>query len=64
MKRRITLKDIANNFNVSIATVSKALKDSHEISSKTKDKIQHVCAKKWLHLLSCDKSGAPDVLVT
>lgn len=40
MKKRITLKDIANEFNVSIATVSKALKDSHEISTKTKDKIQ------------------------
>ncbi|WP_194767777.1 LacI family DNA-binding transcriptional regulator [Tamlana sp. I1] len=40
MKKRITLKDIANNFNVSIATVSKALKDSHEISIQTKEKIQ------------------------
>lgn len=40
MKKRITLKDIANSFNVSIATVSKALKDSHEISSTTKSKIQ------------------------
>lgn len=40
MKKRITLKDIANSFNVSIATVSKALKDSHEISSTTKIKIQ------------------------
>lgn len=39
-KKRITLKDIANEFNVSIATVSKALNDSHEISSKTKLKIQ------------------------
>ncbi|MDO6758973.1 LacI family DNA-binding transcriptional regulator [Tamlana sp. 2_MG-2023] len=40
MKKRITLKDIAQTFNVSIATVSKALKDSHEISAKTKTKIQ------------------------
>lgn len=40
MKKRITLKDIAKTFNVSIATVSKALNDSHEISSKTKNKIQ------------------------
>jgi len=40
MKKRITLKQIANEFNVSIATVSKALKDSHEISTATKDKIR------------------------
>ncbi|MEC3907762.1 LacI family DNA-binding transcriptional regulator [Tamlana sp. 2201CG12-4] len=40
MKKRITLKDIAKTFDVSIATVSKALNDSHEISTKTKFKIQ------------------------
>ncbi len=40
MKKRITLKHIANEFNVSIATVSKALNDSYEISTKTKAKIQ------------------------
>jgi len=40
MKPRITLKQIALAFNVSIATVSKALKDSHEISVATKQKIQ------------------------
>lgn len=40
MKKRITLKHIANQFNVSIATVSKALNDSYEISTKTKNKIQ------------------------
>ncbi|AXT62996.1 LacI family transcriptional regulator [Aquimarina sp. AD10] len=39
-KKRITLKDIANEFSVSIATVSKALNDSYEISTKTKTKIQ------------------------
>ena len=32
MGRRITLKQIATKFGVSIATVSKALKDSHETS--------------------------------
>lgn len=37
---KITLKKIAAEFNVSIATVSKALNDSHEISTKTKEKIQ------------------------
>ncbi|TXE12820.1 LacI family transcriptional regulator [Seonamhaeicola algicola] len=40
MKKRITLKHIANEFEVSIATVSKALNDSYEISVKTKEKIQ------------------------
>ncbi|WP_299548339.1 LacI family DNA-binding transcriptional regulator [Seonamhaeicola sp.] len=40
MKKRITLKHIANEFNVSIATVSRALSDSHEISAKTREKIQ------------------------
>ncbi|WP_366141002.1 LacI family DNA-binding transcriptional regulator [Seonamhaeicola sp.] len=40
MKKRITLKHIANEFDVSIATVSKALSDSYEISVKTKEKIQ------------------------
>ncbi|MBP1838721.1 LacI family DNA-binding transcriptional regulator [Formosa algae] len=40
MKKRTTLKQIAKVFNVSIATVSKALKDSHEISVATKNKIQ------------------------
>ncbi|WP_242157626.1 LacI family DNA-binding transcriptional regulator [Aestuariivivens sediminis] len=40
MKKKITLKDIATTFGVSIATVSKALNDSYDISTKTKQKIQ------------------------
>lgn len=40
MKRKITLKIIAKEFDVSISTVSKALKGSHEISMSLKDKIQ------------------------
>lgn len=40
MRKRITLKHIANEFNVSITTVSKAINDSYEISTKTKAKIQ------------------------
>lgn len=39
MPKRITLKHIANIFGVSIATVSKALSDSYEISTTTKEKI-------------------------
>ena len=40
MKRKITLKHIARELEVSISTVSKALKNSEEISRDTKDKIQ------------------------
>jgi len=40
MKHRITLKIIAKEFDVSISTVSKALKDSHEISKETRKKIK------------------------
>jgi LacI family transcriptional regulator len=38
--KRLTIKDIAKEFNVSISTVSKALNNSYEISIATKDKIQ------------------------
>ncbi|WP_411767311.1 LacI family DNA-binding transcriptional regulator [Winogradskyella sp. A3E31] len=40
MKRKITLKQIAKELDVSISTVSKALKNSAEISDDTKQKIQ------------------------
>lgn len=40
MKSKITLKKIAKEFDVSISTVSKALKDSHEISEQVKERIQ------------------------
>ena len=40
MKSKITLKKIAKEFDVSISTVSKALKDSHEISEEVKEKIK------------------------
>lgn len=38
--KRLTIKDIAKQFGVSISTVSKALNDSYEISVSTKEKIQ------------------------
>ncbi|WP_026809317.1 LacI family DNA-binding transcriptional regulator [Arenibacter latericius] len=38
---KITLKKIAQVFNVSVPTVSKAINDSHEISDELKAKIQH-----------------------
>ena len=40
MKRKITLKQIAKELNVSVSTVSKALRNSHEISKETADKIK------------------------
>ncbi|MEA1785548.1 LacI family DNA-binding transcriptional regulator [Arenibacter sp. GZD96] len=40
MKQKITLKQLARELEVSISTVSKALKNSDEISQDTKDKIQ------------------------
>jgi LacI family transcriptional regulator len=40
MKSKITLKKIAKEFDVSISTVSKALKNSPEISEELKEKIQ------------------------
>ncbi|WP_405412576.1 LacI family DNA-binding transcriptional regulator [Maribacter sp. Asnod1-A12] len=40
MKPKITLKDIARELDVSISTVSKALKNSKEISKETKERIK------------------------
>lgn len=40
MKRKITLKQIAKELDVSISTVSKALRNSIEISEDTRDKVQ------------------------
>lgn len=40
MKQKITLKNIAKEFGVSISTVSKALKGSHEIGEETRQRIQ------------------------
>lgn len=40
MKRKITLKHIAKELDISISTVSKSLKDSAEISLDTRQKVQ------------------------
>lgn len=40
MRKKITLKDIARELEVSISTVSKALKNSEEIGTDTKEKVQ------------------------
>lgn len=44
MRTKITLKKIAKEFDVSISTVSKALKDSHEISEEVREKIKAFAA--------------------
>ncbi len=40
MKRKVTLKQIARELDVSISTVSKALRNSKEISQDTREKVQ------------------------
>lgn len=40
MKRKVTLKQIAKELDVSISTVSKSLRDSTEISEDTRQKVQ------------------------
>ena len=40
MKNKITLKKIVQELNVSISTVSKSLKDSHEIGTETRERIK------------------------
>lgn len=39
MKRKITIKDIARELNISISTVSKSLNDNPEISQQTRQKV-------------------------
>ncbi|AZQ43527.1 LacI family DNA-binding transcriptional regulator [Nonlabens ponticola] len=45
MPQKLTLKKIAQDLKVSISTVSKALRDSHEISVETRDKIKDYAKK-------------------
>lgn len=45
MAQKLTLKKIAQDLSVSISTVSKALRDSHEISVETRSKIQDYAKK-------------------
>ena len=40
MKRKVTLKQIARELDVSISTVSKSLRNSSEISEDTRQKVQ------------------------
>ncbi|WP_405370529.1 MULTISPECIES: LacI family DNA-binding transcriptional regulator [unclassified Nonlabens] len=45
MAQKITLKKISKDLNVSVSTVSKALRDSHEISAETRDRIKDYAKK-------------------
>jgi LacI family transcriptional regulator len=45
MAQKLTLKKIAQDLKVSISTVSKALRDSHEISFETREKIKDYAKK-------------------
>ena len=40
MKRKVTLKQIAKDLNVSISTVSKSIRNSSEIGEETRQKVQ------------------------
>ena len=39
MKKKINMKALAAELNLSTATISKALKNSHDISSETKKRV-------------------------
>ena len=41
-KRRVTLKDLAAELGVSMATVSRALRNSHEVSDDMKERVQRL----------------------
>ena len=41
----VKIKDLAKQLNLSVATISKALKDSHEISPDTKQRVFELAKK-------------------
>jgi LacI family transcriptional regulator len=43
--KKLSMKELAKELNVSVATVSKALSDSHEISEQTKTKVLETAAR-------------------
>src|SRR5688572_17589779 len=47
----ITLKKLADELNMSPSTVSRALRDSHEISQETKDRVKELARQKGYHVL-------------
>lgn len=49
MKKPITIKDIAKSLNISVATVSRALRDSNEISKETKKAVLQLAKEMDYH---------------
>lgn len=45
MKRFITIKDIARELNISVSTVSRALRDTYDVSKETRDLVLEMAAK-------------------
>ena len=45
MNNQVTLKQLAQELNLSISTVSKALKNSYEINEKTIEKVKALAKK-------------------
>ena len=41
-QRRVSLKDLASKLGVSIATVSRALRNSHEVGEDMRNKVQQL----------------------
>src|SRR3954470_21659387 len=41
----VTIKDLAKELQLSVATISKAMKDSHEISAETKQRVLALAKK-------------------
>ena len=48
-QHRTSLKDLASELHVSIATVSRALHDSHEVSEEVRRKVQQLAKKRNYH---------------
>ena len=42
---KITIRELAKELGIAVSTVSKALRDSHEISSETKAKVLEVATR-------------------
>src|SRR6478672_4998414 len=44
MKGQVTIKDIAKQLNISVATVSRALRNASDVNEKTKEKVLKLAA--------------------
>lgn len=45
MKRFITIKDIARELNISVSTVSRALRDTYDVNQETREKVLEMATK-------------------